>query len=811
MISKLGKYEIRGELGRGAMGVVYEGFDPMIHRIVAIKTIRADRLGANESATAIARFRSEAQAAGRLTHPNIVAIYDFDIDGDTWFIAMESVKGRELKEYFDANERFAITDIVRIMTQILAALDYSHRQGVIHRDIKPANIFILGDGTAKVADFGIARIDSSTLTQVGDVLGTPAYMSPEQIMGLPVDGRSDLFSAGVLLYQFLTGERPFAGSANTIMQKVLKEEPLPPSSLNVQLPAAMDAVVRKALAKKPADRFQNAKEFADALQAAAAEDPDATVRAAPSGATAGRPLAAPVASASSTQPAPVPVKPSQTSAVAVVLGALVIAGAAGAWWWSQRAAAPAVVAQAPAPASAATGSAPAPATSNTSSTSGAAAVPADGTATGSAATVATPTTPSAPTSAAAPVPAAGQASAAAPDPGTMVISAVGLVDPTDPRYAQDPALLQTDLRADSKRQLVSKALGLMLAKDALAKNYDVLQTRLLPQSSDFVTAVYQEGAPQTGKDGLVSLNTRAAVNVRALQKSLNQMSRDERIDFIRAGGDPKVAVRINVADVDQPGAPPLPSPVAENLLKERIKTFGFRTWSEGENGGNQSADFVVQGEAKIKRLSMRLEASGLVVTKYALTSWTVKAIDRATGEEIYFNTKLPQGLGSWASEEQALKAIGTKIADEFSRNFFLQHVVATGRKVSLVLSGMPDSATEDRIGQELLGLPAVITLKQGLPAKPRVYDLQLAGNGGGSGDLVLGSVLGPLNAKLGKACFALGGINGEQVSVNFAPDCADPAVLGRLETNPPASLYGAPPARQKAVIKNPETLRKLVV
>ena len=167
------------------------------------------------------------------------------------------------------------------MAQVLDALDYSHKQGVIHRDIKPANIFILADGTAKVADFGIARIESSTLTQVGDVLGTPAYMSPEQIMGLPVDGRSDLFSAGVLLYQFLTGERPFAGSANTTMQKVLKEEPLPPSSLNVQLPAAMDAVVRKALAKKPAERFQSAQEFADALRAASADDPDATVRAVP--------------------------------------------------------------------------------------------------------------------------------------------------------------------------------------------------------------------------------------------------------------------------------------------------------------------------------------------------------------------------------------------------------------------------------------------------------------------------------------------------------------------------------------------------
>ena len=330
----------------------------------------------------------------------------------------------------------------------------------------------------------------------------------------------------------------------------------------------------------------------------------------------------------------------------------------------------------------------------------------------------------------------------------MVIAAVGLVDPSDPRYQKDPALLQADLRADSKSQLVAKALGLMVARESLNKNYDVLQTRLLANSGNFVGTVFQESAPHTGKDGLVSLTTQAAVNVRALQKSLNQMSREERIELIRAGGDPKVAVRISVSDVDQPGAPPLPSPVAENLLKERIKTFGFRTWSEGESGGSQSADFLVQGEAKIKRLSMRLEASGVVITKYALSSWTVKCIDRATGEEIYYNTTLPQGLGSWASEEQALKAIGAKIADEFSRNFFLQHIVVAGRKVSLQLAGMPDAAAEDAFGRELLGLPAVIGVQQGPPAKPRVYDVQLAGTGGG-GDLVLGGVLAPLNAKLG--------------------------------------------------------------
>ena len=267
-LSRIGKYEIRRELGRGAMGVVYEGFDPMIKRIVALKTIRADQLAGEQAETMIARFRREAQAAGRLSHPNIVSIYEIGEDEGVWYIAMEFVRGRELKNYFEANERFTTADIVRVMTKILDALGYSHRLGVIHRDIKPANVILLEDGGVKVADFGIAHIESSNMTQVGTVLGTPSYMSPEQIMGLPVDGRSDLFSAGVILYQFLTGERPFSGSATATMHKVLEEDPLPPSRFNVQVPGAMDAVVRKALAKRPDERFQTADEFAAALRGA---------------------------------------------------------------------------------------------------------------------------------------------------------------------------------------------------------------------------------------------------------------------------------------------------------------------------------------------------------------------------------------------------------------------------------------------------------------------------------------------------------------------------------------------------------------
>src|ERR1035437_4707139 len=289
-ITKLGKYLIRRELGKGAMGIVYEGFDPVIERTVAIKTILPKQLVASEASDIMARFKREAQAAGRLSHPGIVAVYDYgeavaesdrtlvagadgvaEADQPIAFIAMEFVKGRELRDYFEANERFALPEVNRLMGEILAALGHAHAHGVVHRDIKPGNIIVLDDGSLKIADFGIARIEKSELTQVGTLMGTPTYMSPEQFMGQTVDGRSDLFSCGVILYQFLTGEKPFAGNNTTIMYKVLHEEPLAPSILNVALPPAFDAVVKKAMAKNPDQRFQNAAEFAAAIEAALAK------------------------------------------------------------------------------------------------------------------------------------------------------------------------------------------------------------------------------------------------------------------------------------------------------------------------------------------------------------------------------------------------------------------------------------------------------------------------------------------------------------------------------------------------------------
>ncbi len=794
-ITKLGKFQVRRELGKGAMGVVYEGHDPMIDRVVALKTIRSENLQGEDAQEQLARFRREAQAAGRLTHPNIVGIYDFGEDAGTYFIAMEFVKGRELQSFLEANERFALHDIVRIMGQLLEALDYSHRQGVVHRDIKPSNIIILADGTAKVADFGIARVESSNLTQAGMVLGTPSYMSPEQFMGQTVDGRSDIFSAGVILYQLLTGEKPFTGSLTTIMHKVLQEQPLPPSKLNVQVPRAFDAVIGKALAKRPDERYQTAREFLDAIRqaataTAAAAEPtminlDATLP--PGQATVARkPDPAPAAErtqrtqkiAPAPADAPPPARKSQVPA-AVLLGAVVVIGGAIAagWFVLNRG-----------------GDRAAP-TASQASTAIAAATQASA-----------PAAAPAPAPAPAPVPAARPAVETAP--GTILVSALGLADPSDPRYQGNQAALAADLRADSHAQAVEKAIGLYLQQPSLSQHYDRLREKMLARSGDYISTVVQESEPRVGKDGLAYVTTQAVVKTREVQKSLNEMSRDDRISFIRNNGDPKVAVRVATRDADRADAPAQISPIAENLLKERIKSFGFRTWSE-EGSADKSADFLVSGEARIKRLSARLAASGLTITKYTLTSWTVKATDRATGEEIYFNNTLPKNVGSWATEEEALAAIGTKIAEEFNREFFLQHFGMTGKKIVFRVAGLDDAPSAELLGRELIGLAVVLSSTPRPGASPRAYDLVLAGNGLAQ-DIVANGILKPLNTKLGSACFALGASTADEVNVTLAPTC-DKSVLGRLETAPPAGLYAAPQSRQRSVVKNPETLKKIMI
>jgi serine/threonine-protein kinase len=283
------------------MGVVYKAFDPHIVRTVAIKTIRRE-VGDDDHAL-LARFRNEAQAAGRLSHPGIVAVYDYGEEGDVAYLAMEYVEGHDLADHFRRAVSIDPRDAVSLVTQLLEALGHAHEHGVVHRDVKPSNIIVTRQGRVKVTDFGIARLDVSELTQSGVIVGTPSYMAPEQYLGQVADARSDVFSVGVLLFQLLTGQKPFQGPPSLLAYKVCHEEAPAPSTLAPSA-APLDAVVARALAKKPADRFQTADEFREAVLRAHADPLTPGVAELP------RIQAVPIAPASSGQdPTPTSVSP----------------------------------------------------------------------------------------------------------------------------------------------------------------------------------------------------------------------------------------------------------------------------------------------------------------------------------------------------------------------------------------------------------------------------------------------------------------------------------------------------------------------
>jgi len=264
----LGRYEVVRELGRGAMGIVYLGKDPKIQRLVAIKTMRLDEVDPEQAAEVRERFFREAESAGRLSHPNIVTIYDAGEEQELGYIAMEVLEGTDLKEHCRKDNLLAVPAALEIVAKVAEALDFAHAQGIVHRDIKPANIMLMKDGTPKVTDFGIARITASSKTQTGVVLGTPSYMSPEQLAGGKVDGRSDLFSLGVVLFELLTGEKPFqADSVATLLFQIANQPHHSPMTLRQDLPAGCEAVIDRALQKKPEARYQRGAEMAQDVRA----------------------------------------------------------------------------------------------------------------------------------------------------------------------------------------------------------------------------------------------------------------------------------------------------------------------------------------------------------------------------------------------------------------------------------------------------------------------------------------------------------------------------------------------------------------
>ncbi len=279
-LKKLGRYDLLRVLGKGAMGLVYEGRDPNLDRRVAIKTIKVENLSDEAAAEYEVRFRTEARSAARLQHPNIVSVYDSDRDGDIAFLVMEYVEGDDLKHHLDKGKVYTLEQTLSIMTELLSALGYAHQQKIVHRDIKPANLLVQASGSVKLADFGVARIQDSgdaTRTQ-GSIVGTLKYMSPEQLEGRPIDARADLFAAGVVLYQLLTSQRPFDGDTDfAVIQKIVNHTPAAATFYNAKLPPAIDAVVAKALAKSRDLRYATALDFSNALQAACRQASDVTI------------------------------------------------------------------------------------------------------------------------------------------------------------------------------------------------------------------------------------------------------------------------------------------------------------------------------------------------------------------------------------------------------------------------------------------------------------------------------------------------------------------------------------------------------
>jgi tRNA A-37 threonylcarbamoyl transferase component Bud32 len=264
----LGRYEILEELGRGAMGIVYKGRDPKLGRLTAIKTIRfTDDFDEEQAVKIQEQFYREAEVVAKLSHPNIVTIYDVGEDLDLSYLAMEYLEGESLENYARKENLMSIRTSIEVTSQVCDALEYAHARGIVHRDIKPANIMILKNGLVKVTDFGIARATASSKTRTGVIKGTPYYMSPEQISGMKVDGRSDIFSLGIVFYQLLTGELPFGGeNLAAIMYQITTVEPEPPTKHNPKIYKAAVAILNRALEKSLEARYQSAKQMGDHLR-----------------------------------------------------------------------------------------------------------------------------------------------------------------------------------------------------------------------------------------------------------------------------------------------------------------------------------------------------------------------------------------------------------------------------------------------------------------------------------------------------------------------------------------------------------------
>lgn len=419
---------------------------------------------------------------------------------------------------------------------------------------------------------------------------------------------------------------------------------------------------------------------------------------------------------------------------------------------------------------------------------------------------------------------------------TVIVSAEGLIDPSSPAYQKDKGIMLDALRADARRQVVEKAVGTMVDASTLVENYEMIHDRVLTKSAGLIKTIIKESPPWMGDDGFMHILLKAEVYLGEIKDSLQSMSRDSRVHLLKQYDNPKISVAVLIQDADRSSqVEPERSDVAENILKQHIKKFGYRVWSE-ENTKKlkmelmersslqnmsdvtlsvsqvKAADFSIYGVAKFKPISVTLKSSGINLTKYVLTSWTVKCLDNHTGEEIYFNNNIPRKK-SWADEDAALSDIGLLIGNEFSKDFFEQHLMAPSSIYQLQVVGLPDYDIAKIFKKEMIGLRPVLNvdLRNFDSDGFSLYEIDFVGSRGNFQDLINGTVVNPLNKKLGSRMFKLENAQGNVVRVSFQSNETVDQLMNRFNGMPPASLANAAAHRLKHLVTNEETMKKVAV
>lgn len=381
---------------------------------------------------------------------------------------------------------------------------------------------------------------------------------------------------------------------------------------------------------------------------------------------------------------------------------------------------------------------------------------------------------------------------------TVIISAEGLADPESPAYLKDKSILLDALRTDARKQVIEKAVGTIIQSSTLMENYEIIHDRVLTKSQGLIKKIIKESEPWLGDDGFMHILLKAEVVTGEIRSTLETMSKQERISLLQQHENPRISVSVWVQDTDRASVIlPQRSDIAENLLKQHIKSFGYRVWSADaleKKIGN--VDFSITGQVKFKPITVKLNASGLSITKYALTSWTVKCMNLATNEEIYFNNKVPKKQ-SWADEDTALEDIGKLIGSEFSSDFFEQHLMTRSKVFQLQVKGLPSYDIASLLKKELLGLRPVlnIDLRNFERMGTSLYEIEFAGTQGNFQDLINNAVIDPLNRKFGNPVFFLDTSGGGIVVISYQGKQNAEQLAIQFNTIPPASLANTSPAR----------------